>query len=105
MQLDAVAWVDDVADVDGAVVLVEDDAAALRRRGAHSHVQEIGSLGVGSADDERLMGALYLRPIDGGKHVQRRMSPEFGRRTVEHVTSEMQVDEREGLGTAILDAA
>ena len=67
MQLNDLAAVCYIGDVDGDPLPVNDDAAALRRRRAESDAQKIGRRRVGAADYDGLMGVPNLDILPAGE--------------------------------------
>ena len=69
MQLNDLAAICDIGDVDGDSLAVDDDAAALRRRRAESDAQKIGRRLVGAADYDGLMGVPNLDILPAGENL------------------------------------
>src|SRR5208282_17277 len=105
LELDAIAAVDDVGDVDGDPLTIDHHAMGLRRGRVERHLQEARRLGVRTRDHQRLMGGRDLDPLHGGQDGEGRVTPEVVGRLIVDVLGEVEADERIGAGTAQLNAA
>lgn len=105
MELDRVAAVGDIGDVDGDVFAIDQHASAFRRRRVERDLQQIVGGGVGTANDDGLMRVLDVDVFPARNHRQGGLLTEHVRRALVEGVGEVQVDDPVGLGVLVLDAA
>ena len=80
MQLDRVAAVNDIGDVDRDSPFVDHHAATFRDRSSEGDAQMIGRDRIGAADHNGLVSILDIDAFQARKHGQCRVLAEFVRR-------------------------
>src|SRR5436190_11600652 len=105
LQLDALAAIDDVTDIDGDAAVIDHHAMRLHGRRADRNHEQIGDLRIRAADSQALVRLHQRDLVHGVDRHQRGGALEPLGVHIEHITGQMQVHHRIWLIISILHAA